>query len=219
MTGRTTLAVEAMLMHPRFPEFAEHIRAITPVGYADQADQAIGDALRMTAAVSGLVGAGPATATAADDLPGWLRLSVVDALARFVEGAATTCIHNPDPSRPQPVLAAAWSPGLVACFLCTQLFALPGGSVSDRTCDGCGHLCDTAAGEMVYPGMIQLGPLVFQYGTCAGCRMADVTPVASEKPLSGPESAEIGLPVPQTTPGTRVKPRGRRGRSRGRGRR
>lgn len=102
--------------------------------------------------------------------PEWVTLSVMQAVAGWAIGTADTCTHQPHPDRPQPVHAAAWRPGLIACSRCPHLFALPRGDVRDRTCDGCGHQC---AGPDHRDGIrsvvIAAGALSYAVGVCRGC--------------------------------------------------
>ncbi|MFG3300994.1 hypothetical protein [Micromonospora chersina] len=207
-----TLALERLMLHPRYDELVAAMRAAAPVHVVDQSDAATSDALRVvTAAGAAIPGGSDVQTTAADGVPGWLRLGLLDAFTTWVEGRASTCRHNPHPSRPQPVMAAAWRPGLIVCTACVYLTALARGSDADRTCDGCGRLCaGPEHADGIYPGMLQLGPIVYQYGVCGDCRPA-ITP--RNGPLSATQTAEQDQPR-----GTgRVKPRGSRGRGRGKG--
>ncbi|MFY1589128.1 hypothetical protein ACN267_32250 [Micromonospora sp. WMMD734] len=200
------LALEALMLHPRYEELMAHVRAHTPTGHVDQVDAAADDALRLMTTVGRAAYDGhqrhhPTTA----DVPGWLRLGLLDTLTAWVDGQAVTCRHQPTPDRPQPIVAAAWRPRLVVCSRCVHLTALARGSARDRTCDACGRVCaGVEHGDGVYPGMVQLGPLVYQYGTCDGCR----PPAVDSHPVTA------GRPVPGSG---RSKPRGARGRGRGRG--
>ncbi|SCL20480.1 hypothetical protein [Micromonospora inyonensis] len=122
-------------------------------------------------------------------------------------------VDVPAPTRPAPaapVVAAAWKPGLIVCHACTYLTALPRGSDRDRTCDACGRVCaGVEHGDGIHPGMVQLGPLVYQYGVCGDCKPITADP----GPLSATQTAEQDRPR-----GTgRARPRGRRGRGRGKG--
>ncbi|AYF31475.1 hypothetical protein CSH63_29320 [Micromonospora tulbaghiae] len=165
-----TLAIEALMLHPRYAELAAKLRALAPVDLIDQADTATdraGTLMAAGAAILGADGVHPANPAA---IPGWLRLGVLDTLTTWATGNGRTCAHNPTPDRPQPVLAAAWKPGLVTCLPCVRLFTLPRGSNLERVCDACGHQCtELDGGDGIYPAMVQLGPLVYQYGVCARC--------------------------------------------------
>jgi hypothetical protein len=52
--------------------------------------------------------------------PGWLRLGIMMAGARWLDGQARTCPHNPTAERPEPVHLALWLPDLVVCGECTH---------------------------------------------------------------------------------------------------
>ncbi|MDN5751364.1 MAG: hypothetical protein L0H64_23170, partial [Pseudonocardia sp.] len=85
-------------------------------------------------------------------------------------GTADTCTHQPHPDRPQPVHAAAWRPGLIACSRCPHLLALARHDVRDRTCDGCGHQCaGPDHGDGIRPVMIAAGALSYAVGVCRDC--------------------------------------------------
>lgn len=97
-------------------------------------------------------------------IPAWLRIGAMEALARHIVARSATCIHAPHPSRPQPVAAAAWRPGFVACMACVgRHFHLRGERA--YTCDGCGRL-----GENIHAGRIVVGPILFMFGVCPECR-------------------------------------------------
>lgn len=167
------LDMEAVLLHPRYLEFVEHIRALTPVGVRDQGDAATADAYAVMSTLGSLFPGAESGGWGPTDLPAWLRLSVLDAVASWANGVSSTCVHSPEPTHPQPVLSAAWKPRLVVCALCAPLLAQPRGSVKDRTCDSCGHVCaGPEAGDGIYPAMVQLGPLIHQYGVCTDCRVS-----------------------------------------------
>ncbi|GGR78514.1 hypothetical protein GCM10010169_23360 [Micromonospora fulviviridis] len=205
------LALERLMLHPSYDRFVQRARQIAPVALLDQADAAATDAHRIIADVAVRLSDNPARPTTAGDLPGWLRLSLLDTLTAFADGWATTCRHNPAADRPSPVVGAAWKPHMVVCPTCVHLLSLRHDAAADAVCDGCGHQCaGPEHGDGIYPGMVQLGPLLYQYGTCGGCR----PDAAGSGTLSATEAAEQGTPR-----GTgRVTPRGSRGRSRGKGR-
>ncbi|MEU5872488.1 hypothetical protein AB0A73_13150 [Glycomyces sp. NPDC047369] len=186
-----TLALEAAMLHPDYDRFIAQVRQAVPVGLVDQLDAAATQATQVATAAARFTGGCDTAAATAAELPGWLRLGLLDALTRWADGKATTCRHSPDPDRPEPVLTAAWKPGLVTCVRCAHLWSL--GRTANLTCDCCGAIC---LPDQMNPGMTQFGALIFQYGTCDDCR----PPVASGEPQ----------PV--------RKPRGSRGRNRGRGR-
>lgn len=196
-----TLALEALMTHPRFPEIAAQIRATLPSHLVDQADAAASDTDGVMVALTSLFGGRTGAATPGQ-LDGWLRLGVLDTWVGFMANRAATCRHNPHPLRPQPVFAAAWKPGLVTCAACVNLFRLPPGAAADMTCDACGRICGGGdTGDPIHPSLVQFGPMVFQYGTCPDC-----------DPLRLTETQD--LPRPRGS--GRVKTRGKRGRGRGR---
>jgi hypothetical protein len=193
------LALEALMLHPAYPQLVEQWRAVAPTGLVDQADAAALDAHRgmRRAAAAGHYGTDTVAPLDADDLPGWLRLGLLDTAARYATGQARTCRHNPTPGRPQPVMAAAWSPGLVVCTGCTHLLSIRHDATADATCDACGRVCaGPEHGDGVWPGMVQLGPLIYQYGTCASCRLSTTT----AGPLNATQTTE------QPRPGVRAEP-------------
>ncbi|MER7280488.1 hypothetical protein ABT369_39225 [Dactylosporangium sp. NPDC000244] len=168
---RITLAMEQLFLHPDFPKLAEHVHKLLPVDAADQHGaanrhtrelaSAIGDHLNSTR-----IEGGP------DAVPGWLRLGVIEAWIGHCSGTADTCRHSPAIGSPQPVLAAAWRPGVIVCGRCTHLLPPVRNSVQDRTCDGCGHECaGVDADDPIYPSVVQLGSLIFQFGMCDSCRL------------------------------------------------
>lgn len=179
----STLALDALMQHPRFPEYVEMMRQAVPVGLMDQADSAASDAHRLLTTIAGYVGVNEGRAMPAAEVPDWLRLGLLDAFTGYANGTARSCRHSPDPWRPAPVVAAAWMPSLITCSDCVHLFALTPGSVKDQTCDACGRRCDDGP---IHPGAAQLGPLLYRYGTCIDCR----PPVTSGSPLRATETAE-----------------------------
>lgn len=172
MTAALTL--ERLMLNPGYDQFVEHARRVLPVHLVDQADAATTEAHAILSAAAVNLCEQDARPATAGDLPGWLRLGLLDAMLTFSTGRATTCRHNPDATRPQPVLAAAWKPGTVVCTACPHLLSLRHNADADATCDGCGHRCaGVEEGDGIYPGMVQFGPLIYQYGTCTGCRPTD----------------------------------------------
>jgi hypothetical protein len=181
---------------------------------------ATGDgAQRLVHATAGRIGAVASGTTKAAWLPGWLRLALLDALATFMDGAADTCCHAPVPSSPQPVMAAAWRPGLVVCMTCTHLLPQRRGSAADRTCDGCGRVCAGTPDDPIHPGLLALSILIFEYGVCNDCKPPPPPTVAAPATVAAsPRSATT--PVTEgvrTTAYPRHRARGRRGTARGRG--
>ena len=138
------------------------IRSRAPVHIRDQFDAAASHTERLFAdmghAMQSTVGALDYT-----NIPDWLRLRLVDTLARFAAGTLDVCRHAPRIDRPQPVVSAVWRPGLIACLPCIHLIKATG--TDDRTCDKCGHVC---AG-LIHACSITYGPLIYFYGLCPRC--------------------------------------------------
>lgn len=103
------------------------------------------------------------------DLPGWVRLDMLSVYVAWQSGQARTCTHSPSGQRPQPVLTAAWRPGLVACARCTHLINLRPGSVPDRRCDECGRVTSGQGDDGIHPCRVQYGPMLYAFGLCGDC--------------------------------------------------
>ena len=145
------------------------MRKAAPAHLLDQLDAAATEA--MNATLTEMVtfhGAKEVTWARHRDVPEWIRLSVLDTACRFFAGRADTCMHQPVADHPEPVLAAAWRPGLVTCVHCEHLFRLAG--EADRRCDRCGHVCAGLPGDGIHACRLMFGPLVYSYGLCAGCK-------------------------------------------------
>ncbi|MFC5996259.1 hypothetical protein ACFQE5_18820 [Pseudonocardia hispaniensis] len=141
-----------------------------PVALRDQIDAATADTDRANQRLATLTGYRYLTDAAAT-LPKWIVLALLRALAAWQVGTASTCMHNPHPDRPRPVMAAAWRPGTVACTACTLLLTCRPGSTADRTCDGCGHI--TTGPEHhdgIRPVCVSAGPMTLMAGVCEHCR-------------------------------------------------
>lgn len=104
---------------------------------------------------------------ARESLVDWVRLGMYDALAEWFFGRAVTCVHQPTPRFPQPMFAAAWKPGLVVCERCVDLLAVTG--VANKTCDGCGHVCEGPPDDGITPVTTFVGSLGYQVGVCERC--------------------------------------------------
>ena len=200
------LVLEKLMLDPRFPDVVRHVRETAPAHQRDQADAAVNDATARLLQVAQLVSDEPAQAIWPGDIPGWLRLSALDAFVGFLSGTASTCRHTPQASNPEPVYAAAWKPGLITCSHCLHLFGVGRGSAADRTCDSCGRICGgIQEDDPITPGMVQVSVVVLQFGTCGDC-----APPRTGQPPEEDRPATASRPI-------RTRPRGRRGRSRGRG--
>lgn len=152
--------------------------AVAPVALADQLDAATDDTTRTLGAAAEAQGARrvliPATAA-----PAWFRLGAVEALTRWSAGQASTCFHAPHPARPQPIAAAAWKPGLIACLACPHLFRLPRLSAADRRCDGCGRVTTGPEhDDGIHPNSVQFGPLLYTAGACRDCHWGPIVDAA-----------------------------------------
>lgn len=170
-----TLALDEFLARLT-PEDVAAIRSRVGVARLDQHKAAERDAL--TVARLGVRGAREAWLPHAG-VPEWLRLAFVDTLRAWLEGVGRTCMHNPSPRRSEPLVAAAWRPGLVSCPPCSvYLLRLRG--EADRTCDRCGRVVAGRPedGEGIRPCRVTFGPLVYMYGVCDDC--ATEAPGASE---------------------------------------
>jgi hypothetical protein len=153
------------------------MRKAAPAHLLDQHDAAATEALNATMTEMALFhGAKEITWARHRDVPEWIRLSVLDTVTRFFAGRADTCMHQPSADHPEPVLAAAWRPGLVTCTDCAHLFRLAGDA--DRRCDRCGRVCAGLPGDGIHACRVMFGPLVYAYGLCVGC-MADFTEATS----------------------------------------
>jgi hypothetical protein len=150
-----------------------------PTWFRDQVNAAADDAHAWMQLEASLIGS-PVKSGDVASIPGWMRLGVLTTYTQWAAGLGSTCMHNPTIDSPEPVFATAWQPGLVACARCIHLTVLRPGSKADRTCDGCGHVvAGLQHGEGIYPGRVQLGPLVYAVGTCKSCRPADDMDVAA----------------------------------------
>lgn len=171
MTTSPTLLVDRLMLHPDFAEIAERLADTLPTWYRDQLGAATTQAHAGLQALGSRMNAGPPVGLATQDVPGWLRLGVIDAMVGYLGSTAATCLHNPAADRPEPVVAAAWRPGHIVCVRCVHLLVLPRSSAANRRCDGCGHECaGPDIGDPIYPGATRLGSLLYQFGVCGSCR-------------------------------------------------
>jgi hypothetical protein len=168
--GRTVIALDKLMTRPDAVHLLDQLRALNPVDFQDQVDAAAEQvAVGMRRTVERGIMQGFQELVPAD-VPGWVRLGALTALTEWAAGQAGTCLHSPHPSRPQPVCAAAWKPGLVTCGHCTHLFRLTDRR-ADATCDGCGHLTTGVAnGDGITPNLVSVGPLVWMFGACISCQ-------------------------------------------------
>lgn len=169
-TGPAVLALDELLCHLT-PELLAEIRATAPAWLLDQAAAAVVETHRRRWAEeqSGL--AEGMFALPADQHPAWVRLGALDALMKWATGRNDTCMHAPHPMRPEPIVSAAWKPGLVVCDGCRHLLAVLQNSAADRTCDGCGKVvAGPDSGDPMYPFTVTCGHLSYLVGVCRDCR-------------------------------------------------
>ena len=170
-TGHAVLAADELLCSPDRARIVAELRRRIPTAELDQLDAATRHVHLglMATVVEGR--AASIVALPPGEHSAWARLGALTALATWLAGQGSTCIHDPQPSHPQPILAAAWRPGLVVCASCTHLLKLPRNSEADRRCDGCGHLCaGVEEGDPIYRANLALGPLQYLSGACIDCR-------------------------------------------------
>lgn len=169
--AQTALFVDDLLCRPELASLAEQLRARNPQWFKDQYAAATAVNNRVMEHYARDIGATPGLATPAQ-FPDWLRLGLLLTMAQWGDGTGSTCPHRPDLWHPSPVVAAAWAPGTVVCPRCIPLITLAPGSVKDRTCGGCGHVCSGPdSGDPIYPSSVTYGPLTYLVGTCTGCRL------------------------------------------------
>ncbi|WP_045740834.1 hypothetical protein [Actinoplanes rectilineatus] len=165
-----TVIFDELLNDPRLAAFAAEARNALPTWFTDQ-QQAAGDEIRRLGEAASTLQGAPLTPLAPQDLPDWIRLSLIDALVWWLLDTATTCRHSPSPYSPKPVFAVAWKPGLIVCAACTGLLYPPRNSIASATCDGCGHVCaGPATDDGIYTASVILGLLWFDVGLCTDCR-------------------------------------------------
>lgn len=160
-----------MMLQELTPEQAEHARSRFGSAWHDQAATAQKDALEFIQALNGNRHSEwvPFAKTINNPLsPAWLRLGALDAYLQWHRGQAKTCQHVLNPMSPMPVLTAAWKPGIVACEFCAPVLFKVWGD-ADKTCDGCGHICDVDNGDLIATTTVLLGSFGYQAGMCINC--------------------------------------------------
>jgi hypothetical protein len=146
---------------------ADQAAAVTPTGLRDQLDAARAEARAALRRMAPLLGADESPDI---DTPEWARLGMLRTYVRWGAGRGSTCLHAPTATRPEPVVAAAWRPDLVACSRCPHLLLLRHASVADRSCDGCGRpVAGAEHGDGLTPAVVGYGPLNWLFGSCADC--------------------------------------------------
>src|SRR5271165_2840053 len=143
------------------------IKRVTNTAWADQLHTAQKESVALMEAAENMPGGSrrlPHT-----DIDAWLRLGLLDTLCKWLDGTARTCMHSPDPRRPEPVWSAAWKPGLVVCAHCVGLLKAVGDA--DRTCDVCGRVCaGVEHGDGIFTVTVWAAALAYSGGTCTACR-------------------------------------------------
>jgi hypothetical protein len=172
-SARTALVLDELYTTPRGRQTITELNRHATTALVDQGRAAARDAHEWLEFEAPLLGA-PVTELDIATLPEWLRLDLLTTWAAWSAGTGRTCMHSPHPDRPEPVSAAAWRPGLVACARCVHLTVLPPGSTADRTCDACGHVVAGLPDEGISPGRLTFGPMVYGYGVCPECRPDDL---------------------------------------------
>lgn len=120
--------------------------------------------------VAGMSALGSPQAVGPREVPPWVRLCVLETWSRWALGTADTCMHAPRIERAEPVSAAAWRPGVVACGQCSHLLTLPRGSAADRRCDGCGRVtAGPEHGDGIRPCVLKVATMLYLLGACERC--------------------------------------------------
>ncbi|MBZ4580993.1 hypothetical protein [Mycobacterium avium] len=96
-----------------------------------------------------------------NEIPDWLRLSLLDTYVAWETGRLDTCLHRPSPQRPDAAFAAAWTPGLVVCVACRGMLA----PRPENHCDGCGQLPN----GNLHPVTVAFASLAYGAGVCSDC--------------------------------------------------
>ncbi len=168
--ARFTLALDELITDPRYDHLLKQARDRMPIAYRDQQDAATDHVRAGVHRLAERWGGGDMIRSGASQVPEWIRLSVLDIWARFVNGEADTCRHNPTWDAPRPIVASPWKPNLVTCGDCAHLFPPPRDSVDNRTCDKCGHIATFTDADLIYPCGVQLGQMWYQFALCGTCR-------------------------------------------------
>ena len=176
MISSQTLAV-AIADAIRDPEGRRLLSALAerePVGLLDQSRAAARDADTLAVALT----EDPTGRwdSPVETLPDWLLLPILDGLTAWMDGDARTCVHSPHPLRPEPIVMAAWRPGVISCARCAPfVFKAKRGSELDRTCDRCGYVVTGTDEDLILPARITYGATVYLFGLCGDCA-ADTIP-------------------------------------------
>jgi len=164
MTRRLTAPQLDELLAALTPQQAAAIKNHIPTAWTDQIRAAQHDSVALMEKAE----QSPVRYLPTSDVDEWLRLGLLDTLITWAAGTAKTCIHMPDPYRPESVWSCAWKPGLVVCTYCLHLFKLVGDA--DKVCDCCGR---TVTGiendDGIHTLTVWIGALAYQAGACKDC--------------------------------------------------
>lgn len=165
----------ALLGDPAAKAYLANTEGRLPSWLTDQIDAATAETARATEKMVAM-GIAKQVDLPPRQYPEWVIDGISVTMAKWMTGEMDTCIHAPSPNRPQPVMAVAWRPNLILCMKCVHLTQLPRGSVSDRICDGCGHVCGGSnAGDPIHPGQVHIGMMRYVFGACTECQLLAVT--------------------------------------------
>jgi hypothetical protein len=123
-------------------------------------------------AVAAWESAHPDTGRTVHDTPDdWIRLPLLDTVAKWTQDRANTCIHHPTPLRPEPVWACAWKPGLIVCTKCQWMLSVGvAGTPADRRCDRCGRVvAGTDNDDPIWSSTVWFNQLGYTFGACRDC--------------------------------------------------
>lgn len=170
--ARATLALDELFITGLSTHERAAVEANLPPGTLDQMNAAAAETLRTLTLEGALTGTALIPANGSD-VPEWIRLPLIGTLLEWTTGHGKVCPHNPRISSPEPVLAAAWKPGLVVCTRCVHLL---NPRKSERfLCDCCGRHDDHLACQRV-----AYNSLTYSFGACRDC--APVPPTPAEEP-------------------------------------
>lgn len=168
--GQDILELDDLLCSPERRSERDHIGTL-PVGQRDQLDAASRTTLA-GAILSALMMPGARTSDYDfAELPGWLRLGLIEAMVNYTTGTGLTCPHAPSIAKPGPIFACAWRREAFTCVACAPMLFPEPGSAADHTCDVCGHVCVPNGGSKagITVSAHTFGPLTYAYGRCPEC--------------------------------------------------
>lgn len=93
----------------------------------------------------------------------WIVEQVGALVTALRTGTARVCRHVGPGRAPQPMIAAAWDPGRVACRPCTEKLP-PLSAEDDARCDRCGRVV-----QPIFPGAVKVGLVLLTWGLCRRC--------------------------------------------------